>query len=86
MDKKYFVYILLTEKGTFYCGYTDDVQKRFETHLLGKGAKYTRANKPIKIVYIQEFNTKSEAMREERRIKKLTHKDKEMLIMNFQKN
>ena len=51
MEKKYYVYMLLTEKDTLYCGYTDDVEKRFKAHLEGKGAKYTRANKPLKIVY-----------------------------------
>lgn len=80
MDKKYYIYILLTEQNTLYCGYTDDVEKRFQTHLAGKGAKYTRSHKPVKIVYQQEFNTKSEAMKEERRIKKLSHKDKLELI------
>lgn len=80
MDKKYYTYIILTEKNTFYCGYTDDVQKRFQAHLEGKGAKYTRANKPIKVVYKKEFNTKSDAMKEEARIKKLTHQEKLKLI------
>lgn len=76
MEKKYYTYILLTENNTLYCGYTDDVEKRFQAHLEGKGAKYTRANKPIKIVYQKEFASKSEAMKEEARIKKLKHKEK----------
>lgn len=80
MDKSYFVYILLTERNTLYCGYTDDLEKRFQKHLEGKGAKYTRANKPVKIVYSKEFKTKQEAMQEERRIKSLTKKEKEKLI------
>lgn len=80
MDKKYYTYIILTEKNTFYCGYTDDVKKRFEAHLEGKGAKYTRANKPVKLVYQKEFDTKSDAMKEEARIKKLTHQEKLKLI------
>lgn len=80
MNKKYYTYIILTDKNTFYCGYTDDVEKRFQAHLEGKGAKYTRANKPIKVVYKKEFNTKSDAMKEEARIKKLTHKEKLILI------
>lgn len=80
MDKKYFVYILLTERNTYYCGYTDDVEKRFQLHLSGKGAKYTRANKPVKIVYQQEFQTKEEAMKEEFRIKSLPRKEKIELI------
>lgn len=80
MDKHYFVYILLTENNTYYCGYTDDVEKRFQKHCDGKAAKYTRANKPIKIVYTKEFSTKQEAMKEECRIKSLSRQDKEKLI------
>ncbi len=80
MNKKYYTYIILTEKNTFYCGYTDDVKKRFQAHLEGKGAKYTRANKPVKLVYQKEFDTKSNAMKEEARIKKLTHQEKLKLI------
>ena len=77
MSNKHFVYLLLTEKDTLYCGYTDDVEKRFKAHLEGKGAKYTKANKPVKIVWQKEFSTKSEALKEEYRIKhKLTHKEK----------
>lgn len=76
-----FVYILLTEKNTLYCGYTDDVEKRFQEHLNGKGAKYTRAFKPVKIVYTKEFPTKSEALKEEYRIKhKLSREEKLKLI------
>lgn len=84
MDKKYFTYILLTEQNTLYCGYTDDVEKRFQAHLEGRGAKYTRSNKPIKIVYQKEFETKSDAMKEERRIKKLSRFEKLKLINNIQ--
>ena len=84
MDKKYFTYILLTEQNTLYCGYTDDVEKRFQAHLEGKGAKYTRSHKPIKIVYQKEFETKSDAMKEERRIKKLSRFEKLNLINNIQ--
>lgn len=85
MDKKYYTYIILTEKNTFYCGYTDDIQKRFQAHLEGRGAKYTRANKPVKLVYQKEFDTKSDAMKEEARIKKLTHKEKLDILTNIQK-
>ena len=76
----YYTYLLLTDNNTFYCGYTDDLEKRFQKHLSGKGAKYTRAHKPIKIVYSKEFENKSDAMKEEARIKKLSHKEKAELI------
>ena len=81
MESRHFVYIVQTENTTLYCGYTDDVEKRFQAHLEGKGAKYTRANKPVKIVWQKEFETKSEALKEEYRIKhKLTRKQKLELI------
>jgi endonuclease len=80
MQKSYYTYIILTEKNTLYCGYTDDVEKRFQAHLDGRGAKYTRANKPIRVVYQKEFASKSEAMKEEARIKKLTHQQKLAII------
>lgn len=80
MDKKFYVYILLTERDTYYCGYTDDVEKRYKAHLDGHGAKYTRANKPIKLLWSKEFNTKSEAQKEEYRIKHLSRREKEELI------
>ena len=81
MSEKHFVYILLTERNTLYCGYTDDVEKRFKTHIEGKGAKYTKANKPLEIVWQKEFETKSEALKEEYRIKhKLSRKQKFDLI------
>ena len=80
MEKKYYTYILLIENNSLYCGYTDDVEKRFQAHMEGRGAKYTRAHKPVKVVYVKEFNTKSEAMKEEYRIKHLSHKEKLSLI------
>lgn len=84
MNKKHFVYMLLTERNTLYCGYTDNVEKRFIEHYLGKGAKYTKAFKPVRVVYAKEFSTKSEALKEEYRIKhKLTHSKKMELVRNF---
>lgn len=80
MDKKYYVYILLTVHDTLYCGYTDDVEKRFKAHIEGHGAKYTRAHKPVKILYSAEFPTKHDAMKEECRIKKLPRTKKLELI------
>lgn len=75
-DKKYYTYVLLTENNTLYCGYTDNVEKRFEEHKCGKGAKYTRANKPVRIVYTACFDTKIEAQQHERFIKKMSRKEK----------
>jgi putative endonuclease len=80
ITEKFFTYILLTVNNKLYCGYTDDLDKRFQSHLSGKASKFTRANKPVKFVYTKEYLTKSEAMKEEYRIKKLTRKQKEELI------
>lgn len=80
LNKKYYVYIILTVTNKLYCGYTDDVQRRYNLHCSGKGAKFTRANKPLKLVYSKEFDTKEEAMKEECRIKKLPRKKKIELI------
>ncbi len=82
MSKKFYVYIILTERNTFYCGYTDDVQKRYNLHVKGLGAKYTRANKPVKLLWQKEFDSKINAQKEEYRIKHLTRKQKEKLIFS----
>ena len=82
-NKPYYIYVLLTERNTYYCGYTDDVEKRFKKHKQGLGAKYTRAFKPVKIVYTAKFNTKSEAMKAEKKFKKLPRLKKENVINNY---
>ena len=79
-NKKYYVYIILTITDKLYCGYTDNVKKRYKLHTEGKGAKFTRANKPLKLVYTAEFDTKTDAQKEEYRIKQLTRKEKFELI------
>jgi len=78
--------MLETIKGTIYTGITTDVQRRFREHLEGlhkKGAKYTNANKPVKILYTKEYETKSEAMKEEYRIKQLPRKEKLKMIKDL---
>ncbi len=77
---KYYLYILQTQDNTLYCGIARDVQKRFQEHLSGKGAKYTRSHKPVKIVYTKEFESRSEAQKEEYRIKHLSKEEKLKLI------
>ncbi len=77
---KYYLYILQTVDNTLYCGIARDVEKRFIQHLSGKGAKYTRSHKPLKIVYTKEFDSRSEAQKEEYRIKHLSKKEKMNLI------
>ena len=83
---KFYTYIILTEKNTLYCGYTNDLKKRFERHKSGHGAKYTRVFKPVEIVYFAEFDTKSDAMKHEAFIKKMNRKEKEFLISQFNRD
>jgi putative endonuclease len=76
----WFVYILLCEDGSFYTGSTNNLEKRFKAHIEGKGGRYTRSHKPVKIVYRQEFKTKSEALKREIEIKSLRKNKKEQLL------
>jgi len=75
----YYVYILLCRDGSYYTGSTNDVEKRFKDHLKGRGARYTKSHKPVKIIYEEKFNTKSEALKRETEIKKLSRNKKEAL-------
>lgn len=78
----YYVYILECGDNTLYAGYTDDLVKRVKVHNQGKGAKYTRARLPVKLVYSENFESKSDAMRREYSIKQLSRKKKEELMKN----
>ncbi len=68
--------------GSLYTGYTDDLDKRLRAHNSGKGAKYTRSRRPVKLVYFEEYASREEAMSREWHIKRLRRPDKENLIKN----
>lgn len=76
----YYVYIIRCSDNTLYTGYTNNLIKRIETHNLRKGAKYTRGRTPVELVYHEEFNDKSEALKREHAIKKLSKIQKLKLI------
>ena len=76
----YYTYILKCSDKTLYCGYTNDLEKRVDTHNKGEGAKYTASRLPVRLVYFEEFPTKSLAMKRECQIKKLTRDEKLKLI------
>jgi len=78
--KKYFVYIARCKDKTLYTGYTTDIKAREEKHNQGEGAKYTRARRPVKIVYSEQFKTMSQAMKREAEIKSWPKTKKESLI------
>ena len=78
--KKYFTYLARCKDHTLYTGYTDILQKRERAHNNGTGAKYTKARRPIKIIYWEKFKTKSLAMKREAEIKKWPKNKKEELV------
>jgi predicted GIY-YIG superfamily endonuclease len=76
MDKVWFVYLLRCGDGSLYCGMTDDVLRRLEAHRSGKGAKYTRGRGPLELVYTEECESYSAALKREAAIKKLKRQEK----------
>ena len=76
-------YILKCSDNSLYTGWTNDIKHRLKMHNEGKGAKYTRGRGPVELVYLEEFDTKQEAMSKEA-IKRLTRKEKLLLIENYQ--
>ena len=75
-----YTYILKCGDGSLYTGWTNDIAARLEQHRSGKGAKYTRCRKPVKLVYLEESDTKQQAMSREAKIKQLSRQEKEKLI------
>ena len=78
----YYVYLLRCSDNSLYCGYTNDLEKRIKTHNEGKGAKYTKSRLPAYLCYCEEFSDKSDALKREIEIKKLSKKEKEELVLN----
>jgi putative endonuclease len=76
----WFVYILLCVDKSLYTGTTNNVEARFALHLAGKGAKYTRSHKPVKIVYQEKLVSKSAALKREMEIKSWSKTKKLSLI------
>lgn len=78
-----FVYIVKCQDNTYYTGYTTDPERRLAEHNSGEGAKYTRGRTPVKLVYLEGYDNKKEAMQREYQIKQLTRTDKLALIDSF---
>ena len=77
-------YILKCSDNSLYTGWTNDIEHRVKMHNEGKGAKYTRGRGPVKLVYLEEFETKQEAMSREAKIKRLSRKEKLLLRETYQ--
>jgi len=79
----YYVYILLCKDGSYYTGYAKDIKHRVEQHKKGQGARYTKMHEAEKIVYVEEFDSRSEAMKRERQIKSLKQAEKRKLVNTY---
>ena len=78
---KHYCYLVECNDKSLYCGYTIDLKKRIYLHnFTTKGAKYTRNKRPVKLVYYEVFETKKDALKREREIKKYTKSQKLKLI------
>ena len=84
MPNKFFVYLILNKNNTSYVGYTNNLKKRLKKHNSSKGAKFTRGKK-WNLIYYKQFKSKSEAMKEEYKLKKnyiLRKKIKNKFLLN----
>lgn len=75
-----YTYILECQDGSYYTGWTNNLEKRLADHNAGRGAKYTRARGPVVLLYYEVFATKAEAMRREYEIKHMSRAEKQRLI------
>lgn len=73
---KWFVYILLCGDNSLYTGSTNNLEKRFLDHKKGKGGRYTRSHQPLKMIYSEEFKTKSDSLKREIEIKSWSREKK----------
>ena len=77
MDHNAYMYVVECRDGSYYTGYTTDVKRRLAVHNSGKGAKYTRARLPVKLIYVEGFASKEDAMSAEALFKRKTRMQKE---------
>lgn len=75
-EKNHTFYVLECNDGSYYAGYTNNLEKRISVHNEGKGAKYTRAKRPVFCIYKEVYKTKEEAMQAEYAFKQLTRQQK----------
>ena len=79
-DMPHHVYILECADGTYYTGYTTDVERRVAEHNEGTGAKYTRGRTPVEVIHTETYDSQSAAMQREYAIKQLRRPAKEELV------
>ena len=79
-----YCYILQCADGTFYTGWTTDPERRVAQHNKGIGAKYTSTRRPVKLVYLETYPNRTEAMRRELAIKKMKRMQKNKLVEGYE--
>lgn len=79
MVNNWFVYLLKCADNTFYTGITNNLDKRLETHNQGRGAKYTKGRRPVMLVYYEENLSRSNALKREAQMKKIS-RDKKLVL------
>ncbi len=82
-SKEWWVYIVQCRDGSYYTGSTPNIEQRIATHNSGKGAKYTRARLPVKIVFTEKKENHSQALKREFQIKSLKRDQKKILVNQF---
>ena len=75
-NEEHYFYVVSCKDDSLYAGYTNNLKRRIKLHNEGKGAKYTRARRPVRLVYSKGFPTKSEAMKAEYTFKQWDRKKK----------
>jgi predicted GIY-YIG superfamily endonuclease len=80
MDKRWYLYILRCGDGTLYTGITTDIETRLSQHRSGKGAKYTRGRGPLELVYREQCEDHSQALKRELAVKAMSREEKLSLI------
>jgi putative endonuclease len=78
--EKWLVYIIECRDGSLYTGATNNISRRFAEHQAGKGSKYVRSRKALRVVFLESCRNKSSAYRREREIKGFSRQKKLKLI------
>ncbi len=78
-----YCYLLECADGSFYAGWSTDPWRRLRQHNAGRGSRYTRSRRPVRLVYLEAQPDRSAAMRRERALKRLSHAEKRALAAAF---
>ena len=76
----HYVYIVQCVDGTLYTGYATDLDRRVVAHNAGRGAKYAASRRPVSLVYFESFDSKSDALKREHELKRLSRVEKQALV------